>query len=387
MAIPKAQPKAQPSPAGTTKKATHRLTPKERSALGKEARGRVPRSSHAAFVPSPSRPDPVSLLEGQAVTRVPELVPIRYGRMLVSPFTFYRGAALVMASDLAGTPRSGLTAQICGDAHLSNFGLYASPERSILFDVNDFDETLPGPFEWDLKRLAASIVVAGRDQGFSQADCATAARAVATSYRTEIRRLAAMRNLDVWYSHVDVEGVLADLDAQATKEKSKSAEYMAARATSIVTKSRTKDSLQALDKLTTVVDGKRRFVSDPPLLVPVEDIFPEHESDAIIETLSKLVRSFTHSLQSDRRHLVEDSSWSRWRARSSGSAASGPGAGSCSSRARQRRSADAPGQGGRGLGPRAVRRQEPVHQPRRAGRGRTASDAGRQRHLLGLAAD
>ena len=178
--------------AGSANKVVH-LTPQERSLLGKEARARVPRAAHAAFEPSSSRPDPVSLLERQAVTRVPELVPIRYGRMLVSPFTFFRGAALIMASDLATTPRSGLNAQICGDAHLSNFGLFASPERAMMFDVNDFDETLPGPWEWDLKRLAASVVIAGRDQSFSKKDCAAAAREVGATYRKEMRRLAESR--------------------------------------------------------------------------------------------------------------------------------------------------------------------------------------------------
>ena len=178
------------APATKPPKKLEHLTPRERSQLGKEARARVPRASHAAFEPASTRPDPVGLLERQAVSRVPELVPIRYGRMLVSPFTFYRGAALIMASDLATTPVSGLTTQICGDAHLSNFGLFASPERSMMFDVNDFDETLPGPWEWDLKRLAASVVIAGRDQNFSKKDCAVAAKTVGTTYRQEMRRLA-----------------------------------------------------------------------------------------------------------------------------------------------------------------------------------------------------
>src|SRR5271165_406620 len=187
------------------------LSVKDRVRLGKEARTRAPRSSQGEFSPGPDRADPVSLLERQATTRVAELVPIRYGRMLVSPFTFFRGAALVMASDLATTARSGLNAQICGDAHLSNFGLFASPERAMMFDVNDFDETLPGPWEWDLKRLAASVVIAGRDQSFSKKDCAVAAKTVGTTYRQEMRRLAESGNLDVWYSHVDIEAVIAGL--------------------------------------------------------------------------------------------------------------------------------------------------------------------------------
>ena len=296
------------TPAKPAKKVPH-LTPEERSLHGKEARARVPRAAHAAFEPSSSRPDPVSLLERQAVTRVPELVPIRYGRMLVSPFTFFRGAALIMASDLATTPHSGLTVQICGDAHLSNFGLFASPERAMMFDVNDFDETLPGPWEWDLKRLAASVVIAGRDQSFSTKDCAAAARAVGSSYRKEMRRLAESGNLDVWYSKVDIEAIIAGISARAAgatnKEKSKRDEQMAAKAQSIVTKSRTKDSLQALAKLTTVVDGQRRIISDPPLVVPLAELLEEHEADAFFESLHQLVRSYRRTLQSDRRHLLE----------------------------------------------------------------------------------
>jgi uncharacterized protein (DUF2252 family) len=297
------------SPAeGSAKRVVHK-TPEERSLLGKEARARVPRAAHAAFEPSSSRPDPVSLLERQAVTRVPELVPIRYGRMLVSPFTFFRGAALIMASDLATTPRSGLTVQICGDAHLSNFGLFASPERAMMFDVNDFDETLPGPWEWDLKRLAASVVIAGRDQSFSKKDCAAAAREVGASYRKEMRRLAESGNLDVWYSRVDFEAIIAGLTARAasatSKEKSKRDQQMATKAQSIVTKSRTKDSLQAQAKLTELVDGRRRIISDPPLIVPLTELEAEQQPDALFESLHELVRSYRRTLQTDRRHLLE----------------------------------------------------------------------------------
>jgi len=294
--------------ARSAKKVAH-LTPKERSQLGKEARARVPRSSQAAFQPAASRPDPVGLLERQAQSRVPELVPIRYGRMLVSPFTFFRGAALIMASDLATTAHSGLTTQICGDAHLSNFGLFASPERSTMFDVNDFDETLPGPWEWDLKRLAASIVIAGRDQNFSKKDCAVAAREVGSTYRQEMQRLAESRNLDVWYSHVDVEAVIAGLSARAASATSKAKatrdQQMATKASSIVAKSRTKDSLQAQDKLTELVDGRRRIVSDPPLIVPLAELAAEQQPDAVFESLHELVRSYRRTLQTDRRHLLE----------------------------------------------------------------------------------
>ena len=282
------------------------LTPQERARRGKDARARSPRSSHAEFTPAADRPDPVSLLERQAVTRVPELVPIRYGRMLVSPFTFFRGAALIMASDLASTPWSGLTAQICGDAHLSNFGLFASPERTLMFDVNDFDETLPGPWEWDLKRLAASVVIAARDQGFTSKEAATAALAVGSTYRQEMTRLATMSTLDVWYSHIDVARLLADLEATATTTGSKADKRMLSRTSRIVTKARTRDSLQALDKLTTLVDGERRIVSDPPLVVPVTELLPQIESQAISETFHRLLRGYRRSLQTDRRHLLEE---------------------------------------------------------------------------------
>ena len=215
------------------------LSVEERARLGKDARSRVPRSSHGEFNPAADRPDPVSLLERQAVSRVPELVPIRYGRMLVSPFTFFRGAALIMASDLDSTPRSGLTTQVCGDAHLSNFGLFASPERALMFDVNDFDETLPGPWEWDVKRLAASAVIAARDREFTGKEGRTAALEVGAAYRTEMNRLAAMSTMDVWYSKIDVATVLADLQATAGTTGSKSDKYMAERTAKVISKART----------------------------------------------------------------------------------------------------------------------------------------------------
>lgn len=282
------------------------LTFEERVKLGKEARARTPRSSHAEFGPAPNRPDPVGLLERQATTRVPELVPIRYGRMLASPFAFFRGAALIMASDLATTPRSGFNAQVCGDAHLSNFGLFASPERKLMFDVNDFDETLPGPWEWDLKRLAASVVIAARDREFSAKEARTTALEVGASYRQEMARLAGLSTLDVWYSHIDVAGLLAELEATAGKTGSRADKRMAARTAQIITKARTRDSLQALSKLTAVVDGQLRIVSDPPLVVPSEELFPEEVSDALRESFHQLVRGYRRSLQSDRRHLLEE---------------------------------------------------------------------------------
>jgi uncharacterized protein (DUF2252 family) len=289
----------------TAAKVVPHLTKSERKEKGKQARAKVPRSSHAAFEPRPDRPDPVALLESQATTRVPELVPIRYGRMLVSPFTFYRGAALIMASDLSTTPVSGLTAQICGDAHLSNFGVFASPERSMVFDCNDFDETLPGPWEWDVKRLAASIVICARELGFSVAVRGEAVTSLGQVYRDSMRTMAEMKNLDVWYSHVDIEQVVALLESQATATGSKSEARMAKNANKIIAKAHTKDSMKALDKLTTVQDGTRRIISDPPLVVPVDELYPGLEEESMIELFQGLVRRYRSSLTSDRRHLLE----------------------------------------------------------------------------------
>ncbi len=285
------------APAG---KVAH-LTPQERSARGKAARSEVPRSSHGDWKPAPDRPDPVSLLEEQAASRVPELVPIRYGRMLVSPFTFYRGAALIMASDLAPTPRSGLNAQICGDAHLSNFGVFASPERQLVFDINDFDETLPGPWEWDVKRLAASFEIAGRDRGFDRATRRAVVAAGVAEYRVRMGDLAGMRNLDVWYTHIDTEELVKQLKTHATKKERKKAKANLAKA-------RTRDSMQAFSKLTHVVDGERRIVADPPLIVPVEDVAASADTSApvdVVDTLRGLLRSYRRTLETDRRVLLE----------------------------------------------------------------------------------
>ncbi|HEY2303548.1 MAG TPA: DUF2252 domain-containing protein [Acidimicrobiales bacterium] len=274
------------------------LSPAEHMERGKVARAEVPRSSHAGFRPAANRPDPIDLLEEQAASRVQELVPIRYGRMLVSPFTFYRGAALIMASDLAGTPRSGLTVQACGDAHLSNFGLFASPERRLVFDVNDFDETLPAPWEWDVKRLAASVVVAGRERGFSDKERAAAVLAVAEGYRNEMSTLAQSRDLDVWYRHLDADQLMKDLRDQATAR-------MAKRSEKTLAKARTQDSMAAFDKLTHMVDGEPRILSDPPLIVPLKELLPEDESGEFFERIHALLRSYRRSLSSDRRHLLE----------------------------------------------------------------------------------
>jgi uncharacterized protein (DUF2252 family) len=276
-----------------------RLTTAERAARGKTARALVPRTSHAVFEPAPDRPDPVSLLEEQAATRVPELVPIRWGRMLVSPFTYYRGAALPMASDLATTPVSGLPVQACGDAHLSNFGIFGSAERRLVFDVNDFDETLPGPWEWDVKRLAASLEVAARDNGFPAKQRRDIVLAAVASYRLAMRGFAAMTNLEVWYARTDVEQLRADLDSQLTATQRK-------RLDEGIAKARTRDSMRAVAKLTRAVDGRPRIISDPPLLVPVADMLPSEEDRAtFIAQLRSLISQYRRTLETDRRYLLE----------------------------------------------------------------------------------
>ncbi len=257
----------------------------------------APLESHAEFRPAGSR-DPVGLLLGQAASRVPELVPVRHGRMLVSAFTFYRGAALPMAADLASTPASGLRVQLCGDAHLSNFGAFASPERRLVFDVNDFDETLPGPFEWDVKRLAASFAVAGRDSGFPSKARRKIILAAAEAYRTAMRGFAAQPLLDVWYAHMNIEEAIGEFRSQVKAKRFKEAEKLLAKA-------HTRDSTQVLGKLTTVTDGQRRIISTPPTIVPVEEVFADVQADAIYDQIRAVLAKYRRSLQSDRRHLLE----------------------------------------------------------------------------------
>jgi uncharacterized protein (DUF2252 family) len=273
------------------------LTRADRVARGKDARALAPLESHAEFTPDNSR-DPVGLLLEQAKSRVPELVPVRHGRMLVSPFTFYRGAALPMAADLCTTPTSGLRVQLCGDAHLSNFGAFASPERNLVFDVNDFDETLPGPFEWDVKRLAASLAVAGRDNGFTGKDRRQIVLAGAEAYRTAMRGFAKQHFIDVWYAHLDIEQAIGEFRSQMKAKRFKAVEKMLARA-------HTRDSMQALGKLTTVSGGRRRIISDPPLIEPVEDVFADVQAGEIYALARAVVGKYRRTLQSDRRHLLE----------------------------------------------------------------------------------
>jgi uncharacterized protein (DUF2252 family) len=277
--------------------AVEHLSRAERVAVGKEARAAAPLDSHAEFSPGRGR-DPVGLLLGQAASRVQELVPVRHGRMLVSPFTFYRGAALPMAADLAGTPASGLRVQLCGDAHLSNFGAFASPERRLVFDVNDFDETLPGPFEWDVKRLAASLAVAGRDNGFPAKDRRKIILAAAEGYRTAMREFAGQSFLDVWYTHLDIESAIREFTSQIKAKRLKAAEKLLAKA-------HTADSTKALDKLTTEVGGRRQIISDPPMIVPVEDLFADVQADRIYQLIGTVLSKYRRTLQSDRRHLLE----------------------------------------------------------------------------------
>ena len=273
-------------------------TVRERSGAGKAARASVPRSSHAVFEPGDSRPDPVSLLEEQATSRVPDLVPIRYGRMLASPFAFFRGAALIMASDLATTPRSGLNVQACGDAHMSNFGVFGTPERNLVFDLNDFDETIPGPFEWDVKRLAASLAVAARERGFSGKERNKAVLASVDGYRTAMAQWATSTNLDVWYARLDLERALAGIGSQLNPTTRK-------RTEAGVAKARTRESLQALSKLTTIVNGERRIISDPPLIVPINQMLDDEQRATLLDRLQAALRSYRRTLQSDRRHLLE----------------------------------------------------------------------------------
>jgi uncharacterized protein (DUF2252 family) len=273
-------------------------TATERAELGRAVRGAVPRSSLGAWEPTRDRRDPVQRMEEQAATRVQELVPIRHGRMLVSPFTFFRGAADLMAADLDACPRTGLEVQLCGDAHLSNFGAYAAPDRRLVFSVNDFDETLPGPFEWDVKRLVASFAVAGRDRAFDARQRREINKAAGRAYRESMLEFAAMRELDLWYARIDVEDVAARFGAQATAKDVK-------RFDRNLAKTRSKNSLKAFDKLTRVVDGQVRIVSDPPLIVPLEELTGDAQQAGIERTVRTIIRSYRRSLPTDRRHLLE----------------------------------------------------------------------------------
>ncbi len=276
----------------------------ERTARGKEARTETPLSAHAGWETGKDRPDPVALLEQQNTTREPDLVPVRHGRMMVSPFTFYRGAAKIMASDLSRTPNAGLTTQLCGDAHLSNFGVFASPERRLVFDVNDFDETLPGPFEWDVKRMSASFTIAARNNGFSKGDARAVTQASARSYREAMAGFAQMRTMDIWYAHLSEDDFMA---SARTAVKSKRDAKALKRAEKNVEKARTRDSLQALSKLAEQVDGRYRIVSQPPIVVPARDLAATYglSPKDVEPAVRAQFRSYRATLEDDRRRLLE----------------------------------------------------------------------------------
>ncbi|MEU9134845.1 DUF2252 domain-containing protein [Streptomyces sp. NPDC048404] len=288
-----------PKHATTAMRTSPHATPAERAALGKEARSRCPRSGHAVYRPGPKRTDPLAILEEQSAARVRELVPIRYSRMTESPFRFYRGAAAIMASDLAGSPVSGINAQLCGDAHLLNFRLLASPERKLMFDINDFDETLPGPWEWDVKRLSASFVIAARANGFDDAERARIVSGTVRSYREAMRRFAGMSNLDVWYTKIDAERLTDLTTGQLRRGGQKKLDHA-------LTKARSRDTVQVFDKLTREVDGRPLIAPDPPLLVPIADLLPDAERTTLERQFRGLIERYGITLPSDRRFLLDD---------------------------------------------------------------------------------
>jgi uncharacterized protein (DUF2252 family) len=277
---------------------------RERRDTGRAARIRTPRSSHGVWEPHSHRVDPVSLLEEQAESRVPELVPVRYARMMVSPFTFYRGAALLMAADLATTPTSGLAVQLCGDAHLSNFGLFGSPERRLVFDINDFDETHPGPFEWDVKRLVASFEIAGRHRGFTDSERRSLLIVAGRGYREHMLDSAAASVLEAWYDTLDAERVRSWIRDERDAERAGKRQVKGFDA--VVEKARTKDRMKAFSKLVSSVEGRLRITADPPLIVPVEDVVGDERSVEETEaTIRGLLAGYQTTLQTERHPLSE----------------------------------------------------------------------------------
>jgi uncharacterized protein (DUF2252 family) len=280
------------------------LTLEERIARGKAARVETPRSDHGRWTPAANRPDPIALLEEQAETRIPELVPVRHGRMLASPFAFFRGAAMIMAADLAPTPRADINVQLCGDAHLSNFGAFGSPERKLIFDINDFDETLPGPWEWDVKRLAASFEVAGRELGFGADDRRAVVLAATRDYRLAMRRAARMRVLDAWYDHLDVDELMRIVEQAVREGRLGKAE--AKEAAEDVAKARSRDHVRAFSKRADEVDGELRFVADPPLIVPIHDLAPPGTGrDELERWIASVVKAYRRSL-ARQHHPIEE---------------------------------------------------------------------------------
>jgi uncharacterized protein (DUF2252 family) len=283
----------------------------ERRTKGKGARELTPLASHGGWTPARDRSDPVAVLQSQNATREPDLVPVRHGRMMVSPFTFYRGAAGIMAADLKDTPTAGLNVQLCGDAHLSNFGAFASPERTLLFDLNDFDETLPGPFEYDVKRMAASFTIAGRNNGFSALDVGATTLASVRAYREAMIEFAEMRNMDIWYARLTeqdlMEAIRTLTKGAGTKQAAAQARQGAQQAKKNALKAHARDSLQALSKLAEVVDGRYRIVSQPPVVIPARDLeaMYGYSADEIQELVHHQFRAYRQTLQDDRRHLLE----------------------------------------------------------------------------------
>jgi uncharacterized protein (DUF2252 family) len=286
------------APRTTTSVAKKRPTREQRISRGKAARAEVPRASHAEFVAGSGRAEPLTLLMAEDATRVPELLPIRYARMASSAFAFFRGAALPMASDLATTPRSGLNVQLCGDAHLSNFGLFASPERHVVFDINDFDETIPGPWEWDVKRLATSVEIAGRANGYSSKVRRASVLATVASYRRSMRAFARMDPLDVWYSHADMTRITSLIEGSLSARQRKNVERTVAKA-------QTKDNLGALGRFATVQDGEPRLSAEPPLVVPVRDLWSGKEAQKVAEELRRLLSGYRDTLEPERRVLLD----------------------------------------------------------------------------------
>ena len=360
----------------------------ERKAHGKDARLKVEPSGHSGWVPAADRPDPVALLEEQNTTREPDLVPVRHGRMMVSPFTFYRGAAKIMAADLKDTPTAGLNVQLCGDAHLSNFGVFASPERTLLFDLNDFDETLPGPFEYDVKRMAASFTIAARNNGFTKAEARAATLASVTAYREAMAGFAGMRTMDIWYTRMSEQDVMNAVDTARrsleSSDKKKLAKTAERGAEKIAEKAHTRDSLQALSKLAEFVDGRYRIVNQPPIVVPLRDMAERFglSADEVEHAIHEQFRSYRATLEGDRRHLLE-------RFEVIDVARKVVGVGSVGTRAfivlLQGRDAQDPlflqVKEATRVGLRGSPAEEPLSPGRRASRPGTAIDAGRERHL------
>jgi uncharacterized protein (DUF2252 family) len=275
------------------------------AACGSAARKKTPCTSHAEWEPAKDRRDPVKVLEGQAESRVPELVPIRYGRMLASPFAFFRGAAAIMAMDLAKTPDSGFRVQACGDAHLSNFGIFAAPDRHLVLDVNDFDETLPAPWEWDVKRLAASFEIAGRDRDFTPKQTRKAVLEAVRQYREAMLHFAAAGNLNVWYARLDVDALVADLASVTDRKPSVTDRKRMKSVEKEVAKAHKKNSLKAFDRLVQMVDGEPRIISDPPLLVPIRELVADEPRHEIQGRIQEMLDWYRDSLKGDRRHLFD----------------------------------------------------------------------------------